>query len=201
VLKLVGEDAFPGDYVAYVRRLQPGWGFTGAHYFLRERVMKHCMYMVYADDTWWNVERFERARNGQIPDEVIMFMTVPSNFDPDMAPPGKQCIIAGTICSPDPDAREIQALWGKMDEMMAKLFPEAWAAVESKDCEGPAEVSALARDHVLPGQGGECVGIGQITGQCGRQKPSPQSRSRGCTSPAATLGAAAWARTSPRTPA
>lgn len=175
VLKLVGEDRFEPSYSAYVRALVPGWGFTGVRYFLGQRAMKHCMYMVYADDTWWNVERFERARAGQIPDEVIMFMTVPSNFETTMAPPGKQCIIAGTICSPDPEAKEIAALWQKMDEMMAKLFPDAWAAVESIDREGPAEVSSMSRDHVLPGQGGECVGIGQIAGQCGALKPSPRS--------------------------
>jgi len=175
VLKLVGAEAFPASYVSSVRGLQPGWGFTGVRYFLGERVMRQCMYMVYADDTWWNVERFQRARSGDVPDEVIMFMTVPSNFDPEMAPPGKQCIIAGTICSPDPEAREIATLWERMDQMMAKLFPDAWAAVESIDREGPAEVSSLARDHVLPGQGGECVGIGQIAGQCGKQKPSPKS--------------------------
>ncbi len=175
VLKLVGEERFDPSYAAYVRSLVPGWGFTGVRYFLNQRAMQHCMYMVYADDTWWNVERFERARAGQIPDEVIMFMTVPSNFDTNMAPPGKQCIIAGTICSPDPEAKEIAALWQRMDEMMARLFPDAWAALDSMDREGPADVSSLSRDHVLPGQGGECVGIGQIAGQCGALKPSPRS--------------------------
>ena len=91
------------------------------------------------------------------------------------APPGKQCLVTGTICSPDPDAAEVEMLYGKLDEMLAKLFPEAWAAVERRECEGPAEVSRHTRDHVLPGQGGECVGIGQIVGQCGTKKPSPRT--------------------------
>ena len=28
---------------------------------------------------------------------------------------------------------------------------------------------------MLPGQGGECVGLAQIVGQCGKDKPSSQS--------------------------
>ena len=175
VLGLVGKEHFDPGYVDYVRRLEPGWGFATVRYFLRARVMTSPMYMVWSDESWWNVERAERVRNGRIPDEVILFITVPSNYDPAMAPPGRQCLIAGTICSPDPEAPEIEALYGRMDAMLQKLFPEAWAALERREVDGPREVSLHTRDHVLPGQGGECVGIGQIAGQCGTQKPSPET--------------------------
>jgi phytoene dehydrogenase-like protein len=179
VMKLVGEEHFDGSYVDRVKGLQPGWGWASVRYFLGERVMKTGMYMVYGDDSWWNVERAERVRDGHVPDEVIMFITVPSNFDPQMAPPGKQCLVTGTICSPDPESGQAEMLYGKLDEMLESLYPEAWAAVERRECEGPREVSGHTRDHVLPGQGGECVGIGQIVGQCGTMKPSPQTPIRG----------------------
>ena len=179
VLKLVGEEHFDKSYANYVKNLVPGWGFTGVRYFLSKPVLKHPMYLAYADDTWWNTERFLRVKAGHVPEEVIMFMLVPSNYDPDMAPPGKQCIIAGTICSPNPEAREIKMLWGKMDEMMAKIWPEVPPVIEAKEQAGPAQVSALTRDAVLLGQGGECVGLGQIAGQCGKYKPSPKAPIRG----------------------
>ncbi len=51
-----------------------------------------------------NLQRFLDMRAGKIADEIMFFATVPSNFDPNMAPPGKQCIVSGTICSPDPKA-------------------------------------------------------------------------------------------------
>jgi prolycopene isomerase len=175
VLKLVGARHFDSSYVDYVRSLVPGWGWASVRYFLNQRVMKHRMYMIFSDDSWWNQERAERVKAGHVPDEVIVFITVPSNFDTTMAPPGKQCLVTGTICSPDPDAAEVEMLYGKLDEMLAKRFPEAWAAVERRECEGPAEVSRHTRDSVLPGQGGECVGIGQIAGQCGTRKPSPRT--------------------------
>jgi phytoene dehydrogenase-like protein len=175
VLKLAGEEHFDAAYSQYIKDLVPGWAFTGVRYFLNEAVLDLPMYVAYGDDTWWNVERFEAAAEGKIPDEVILFMTVAANYDPDMAPPGKQCIVAGTICSPDPEAKEIDALCDKMDEMMQRLYPKAWAAVETVERAGPAEISSSSRDSVLPGQGGECVGLAQIVGQCGKNKPSPES--------------------------
>jgi len=175
VLKLVGKEHFDDSYVRYIEKLEPGWAFTGARYFLNEAVLDLPMYVVYSDESWLNTERFDRIRQGEVPDEVILFITVPSNYDPAMSPNGKQCLVAGTICSPDPAAKEIPMLYRKMDEMMARALPHAWAAVESKDYGGPAEISSSTRDSVLPGQGGECVGLGQIVGQCGHNKPSPES--------------------------
>ena len=189
-LKLVGEAHFDSSYVDYVKGLVPGWGFTGVRYFLKKRVLKLPMYAVYSDDSWWNLERFRDVQAGKPPDEIILFMTIPSNYDPDMAPPGKQCLVAGTICSPDPEAKEIPMLWRKMDEMLARIFPAAWAAVESKDCGGPAQISSSTRDSVLPGQGGECVGLGQIVGQCGKHKPSSQAPIEGLFYVGADAGSA-----------
>jgi len=175
VLKLVGEEHFDRGYVNYIKSLAPGWGFTGVRYFLKKPVLRYPMYVAYSDDSWWNLERFRRIRQGEVPEEVIFFMSVLSNYDPDLAPPGKQMAVAGTICSPNPNAGEIEMLWRKTDEMIERLLPEMAAAVEFKEYSGPREVSSATRDSVLPGQGGECVGLGQIVGQCGRKKPSPQA--------------------------
>ena len=193
VLKLVGASHFAPSYVKYVEALEPGWGFATVRYFLGRRAMPHKMYMIWSDESWWNSERAARVWAGHEPAEVIAFITVPSNFDPTMAPPGKQCLIAGTICSPDPKAGEIAMLHRKLDETLATHHPDAWAAVERREMDGPAEVSAHSRDSVLPGQGGECVGIGQIVGQCGAKKPSPRTPIpglylAGCDAGSATMG-------------
>lgn len=175
VLKLVGSEHFDPAYVTSVREFLPGWGFTACRYFLRRRVVDVPMLVAYSDDSWWDLERYDRVRQGEVPDEVIVFATVVDNYDPDAAPPGKQCIIAGTISTPDPEASEIEALYRKTDHMFETLWPEVWDAVERREYGGPAEISSMTRDSVLPGQGGECVGIGQVVGQCGRNKPSPVS--------------------------
>jgi phytoene dehydrogenase-like protein len=189
VLKLVGTKHFDASYVNYVRDLVPTWACTGVQYFLSREVLKHPMYLAYSDDSWLNTERMLRLKRGYVPEEILLLITVPSNYDPAMSPPGKQCIVAGTICSPDPGAKEVQMLWDKMDQMLARLWPEVVPAIEDKMYAGPAQVSLLTREHVLPGQGGECVGMGQIVGQCGRHKPSPKAPIQGLFYVGADAGA------------
>ena len=175
VLKLVGEKEFDAAYLSWVRGLVPSWAFTGVKYFLNKKVLKEQMYDIWADDTTMDLQRFVDMRRGKIAEDIMIFATVPSNWDSNMAPPGKQCIVAGTICSPDPKAKEIQTLHEKLDKMWDKLYPGVMDACMYKEIEGPAEVSQFTRDSVMHGQGGECVGLGQIVGQCGKNTPSPKA--------------------------
>jgi phytoene dehydrogenase-like protein len=190
VLKLVGEEHFDKSYSSYIKGLAPGWAFTSVRYFLSKPVMDVAMYVAYSDDSWWNMERFLAVKEGQIPDEVILFMVNHAFYDENAAPPGKQILVSGTICSPDPDAKEIEGLWRKMDEQMVKYFPEIWEATERKEYAGPKDISDLTRDSVAPGHGGECVGMGQIVGQCGKKKPRSETPIRGLYIAGADAGAA-----------
>lgn len=173
VLKLAGAEHFPDEYVEYVRNLEPGWGWASIRYFLSRKVLDAPMAMIYSDDTWYTTERYDRLRRGEWNDDVIVFLTIPGNLDPSMAPPDKQCIVSGSICSPDPEAPEIEDIYRRIDATIGKIFPEVMEAVEHRVTEGPREVSQHTRDSAVPGAGGECVGIGQIVGQCGTKKPSP----------------------------
>ena len=62
---------------------------------------------------------------------------------------------------------------------MFKALPELPKYIEFKEGYSTREVSALTRDQVLPGQGGECIGLGQVIGQCGKYKPSPKAPVQG----------------------
>jgi phytoene dehydrogenase-like protein len=139
VLKLVGIEHFDAGYVNYVRDLVPTWACTGVQYFLSREVLSHPMYLAYSDESWLNTERMLRMKAGYVPEEIVLLITIPSNYDPGMSPPGKQCLVAGTICSPDPGAKEVQMLWDKMDQMIARLWPEVVPAIEDKMYAGPAQ--------------------------------------------------------------
>jgi prolycopene isomerase len=190
VLKLVGEDLFDRGYVDYVKGLVPGWAFTSVRYFLSKPVMDTAMYVVWSDDSWLDTDRFRVQKEGGEPDEVILFMVNHSFYDENAAPPGKQVLVSGTVCSSNPEATEIEALWKCMDRQMQELFPEIWDATERKEYNGPREISNLTRDSVLPGQGGECVGLAQIVGQCGSMKPKQETSIRGLFLAGADAGAA-----------
>lgn len=190
VLKLVGEENFDRGYVDYVKGLVPGWAFTSVRYFLDKPVMKTAMYAVWSDDSWLDTARFRKQKEGEEPDEVILFMCNHSFYDEHAAPPGKQVLVSGTVCSPNPDAKEIEGLWSRMDKQMKELLPEIWDATERKEYNGPRQISDLTRDAVLPGQGGECVGLAQIIGQCGSMKPKSETSIRGLYLAGADAGAA-----------
>jgi prolycopene isomerase len=115
-------------------------------------------------------------RAGKMPEVVSFYGVVSAHFDPDMAPPGRQMMLLGTWCSADPKAREIRALQKKVDQQFEDMFPEAVPFIESREgYAGPAQVSALSRDSVLPGLGGEAVGLAVTVGYCGKNKPKAKS--------------------------
>jgi prolycopene isomerase len=61
---------------------------------------------------------------------------------------------------------------GKCDEIMFRVFPDLPGHTLRKEHYSVRDVSRLTRDRVLPGQGGECIGLGQLVGQGGRKKPA-----------------------------
>jgi prolycopene isomerase len=175
VLKLVGEEHFDRAYVERVRRLRPAWGLTSQIYFLEAPVLDFDIAIAYSDDAWWDLEKYQRIENGYEPQEVVLYAQVMSNYDPSLAPAGKQLLSAGTICPSDMDSKAVPMLIEKAEEELFELWPEIVPVLESKRYAGPAEVSRLTRDRVIRGQGGECMGLGQTVGQCGSHKPKAQT--------------------------
>jgi phytoene dehydrogenase-like protein len=179
VLRLAGEEHFDKGYVNYVKGLVPSWGFMGIRYFLDRAYFDRGTYIAFSDESSMDSESFRRARAGEIPDNMLVFNVVPSVYDPSLAPPGKQCALIGTICTPDPETQDNEAWWSKLEEAVARLWPDLEPCISSRERYGTYQVSNLTRDHLLPGQGGECIGLAQIVGQCGSHKPSAQAPVRG----------------------
>jgi phytoene dehydrogenase-like protein len=176
VLKLAGEEHFDKSYVGYVRDIVPSLGFTCIRYIFSKPVMEHGVYVATTADSFLDVERLDRMRDGIIPDEIALDGVVAAHFDPEMAPPGKQMLLLGTWCTPDPQGKEIPALHKKIDDLFCEMFPDAVPYIESREgYMGPAEVSTLSRDQVLPGVGGEAAGSAVTVGYCGKNKPNPKS--------------------------
>ncbi len=181
VLKLVGEQQFGPDYLQYVKHLQPSWALLGYRYFLKKSVTDAPYGVVFSDDSPWSLDRLTKAHAGQASREGVVYFEVPSNYDPTAAPPGKQMMITGSFCPPSPQltAEEIAA-WAKAgEEIIFKAFPELEGAIEDRDLYTPKDVSNLTRESVLPGHGGETIGLGQVVGQCGPNKPSIEAPVRG----------------------
>jgi phytoene dehydrogenase-like protein len=181
VLKLVGEQHFSPDYVQYVKRLLPSWALLGHRYYLRKPVTDVPYGVVFSNDSPWSRDRLDKAGKGQASREGVVYFEVPSNYDPTAAPPGKQIIITGSFCPPSPQMTSDEiAAWAKAgEEIIFRALPELEGAIEDKELYTPRDVSNLTRDSVLPGHGGETIGLGQVVGQCGPNKPSIAAPIRG----------------------
>ncbi len=181
VLKLVGEEHFDRSYVNYVKDLVPSCGLPGARYFLNKEVVKNSFGTIFSADSYWTMERFNKAAAGEMPKDIGVLYEVPSNYDPNAAPKGKQLVLTAVWGPSDPQmtAKENKMWWDKCDEIMFKAFPELPKHIEFKEYYSVRDVSVLTRDQVLPGQGGECIGLGQVVGQGGHRKPSIKAPIRG----------------------
>jgi prolycopene isomerase len=174
VLKLVGAEHFDAGYVAYVKRLVPSRGLPGARYFLDRKVIEPPFGTIFSSESCWTVEKFDRAVAGEMPEDIAVLYEVPSNYDEDAAPPGKQIVLASVWGPADGEAtdEEMEPWWRKCDEIMFRVFPDLPGHTLRKEHYSVRDVSRLTRDRVLPGQGGECIGLGQLVGQGGRKKPA-----------------------------
>ncbi len=181
VLKLVGERHFDPDFVERVKSLLPSWALLGYRYFLRRPVTDAPYGVVISDSSPWSLERLEKAHAGQASREGVVYFEVPSNYDPQAAPPGKQVVLSGSFCPPSPQMTpEEIAAWAKAgEEILFAALPGIEDAIEDKEMYTPKDVSNLTRESVLPGWGGETIGLGQVVGQCGPGKPSIEAPVRG----------------------
>jgi phytoene dehydrogenase-like protein len=181
VLKLIGPQHFDKSYVNYVTDLRPSWGMMGVRYFLERPLLDEPFNLIFSDDAYWTTDRWLHAASGTMPENIILWTQVPAVNNPELAPPGKQCVLTGIWCSPDPNTpiEEKQRWWAKIDAMMTRIWPGFMFHIEGREPYDTHDVSALSRDQALPGVGGECIGLGQVVGQCGRHKPSAQAPVRG----------------------
>ncbi|MFO8010122.1 MAG: FAD-dependent oxidoreductase [Dehalococcoidia bacterium] len=181
VLNLVGEEHFDKSYISYVKDLVPSWGLPGVRYFLDRKVVQSAFGTIFSNEAYWTTERFIMAASGRMPEDIAVLYEVPSNYDENAAPEGKQIVLAAVWGPAEgrATAGDMKAWWRKCDEIMFRVFPELSAHIERKEYYGAREISALTRDRVLPNQGGECIGLAQVVGQGGRRKPSVKAPVRG----------------------
>ncbi len=177
MLKLVGEEHLDKSYVNFIKGLVPSWALLGYRYYLNKEVADLPYGVVISNESPWSLERFNKARAGNASKEGVVYYEVPSVYDPDAAPKGKQVIMTGSYCpaSPDMTRKEIME-WAEIGEkIIFQVYPDLEGAIEWKELYTTKQVSNLTRDAVVPGQGGETIGLGQIIGQCGSDKPSTKA--------------------------
>ncbi len=166
--ELAGEDAVGGEYLRHARGLTDSLAGIMIRYTLEEAVIP--------DRVLWSMpdlpaaETCERIRAGDLLGLGSgYYVTVPSNFDPDLAPPGKQSVTAGTLYpAPVRDLEGGELMLVGMERRLERLYPGFAAAVRTREVAG-VDVVAAASGRL---DAGEAVGVAQTPTQSGDRRPS-----------------------------
>ena len=113
----------------------------------------------------------EDLLSGRFPEEVNLFIPVPSNFSPECAPEGRQLLTAG-VWAPfeTPDMHRLKDIVVNTAE---KIFPGLKDAVMWYHVTTPSEL------HGIAGENGAIIGLGQSVGQVGKKRLGIETAVRG----------------------
>lgn len=176
VLKLAGRDNFPVDYIKRVESLRPSMSIAGFRYVLDKRIFDAALIPIFSDQSWLDSERYAKMEQDQWPDVPLIAIDVPSEFDPELSDiPGHQLANCQVFCSADPESPMAKEAIRRCEEVIDELWPDLKNHIIRKEPYGAKQISSMSRDSVLPGCGGEAVGLAQIIGQCGKTKPDPRT--------------------------
>ncbi len=175
ILRLAAGADFDEEYVKRIESLEPGLGMVGVRYFLDEPVLETGMILAFSNQSWWDTERYEAVQLGQWPDIPLVFAAVTTAYDDSLAPEGHQIVLVGILGSPDPHSPLNDEAIRRAEEAIATIWPAITDHIIRREPYTALHVSNLTRDAVVPGQGGECIGISQVIGQCGRSKPDART--------------------------
>ncbi len=163
VFNLVGEDSFPDDYVEYIKGLQYSWGGPVVRVALDKKLTD--LKMLTQIGTTEQEEYYEKFDNGIIPDELNLFMVIPSNFSPTVAPEGKQLVCIATPVKPGAVRKMKQELADAAINTAEKYIPGLRENARWINIMGVNDLDNMV------GEEGAGIGIGQMAGQCGEKRP------------------------------
>ena len=166
VQEIVGPELYPKEFVDRVK----AYKYTDTNFTVKlaldEPITEEkFIFYIGRDDIDGSIAE---ARSGAIPERVgFMMIPVVSNMDPTAAPPGRQLILAGTGCWHDPDSPKDH--WEKWRDAMhgtlEEIFPGLHRHILWVDYSHPGTIKRLF------GEDGNIIGIGQIIGQVGPDRP------------------------------
>lgn len=164
-INLAGSGYFPEDYVKRAESLRYSNPYVTVTYALDRPVVPYPVVFYMPDMAPDKIFDYVDART--VPDDPYLFMPIPSNLDPALAPAGKQLIVAGTPVAPGADDEFCHRVLDRVDDRVFKLFPAIKAALLWKERGTRADTSGITFHPP-----GGAIGLGQFPGQTGDKRPA-----------------------------
>lgn len=163
MVKLVGEEKFPKEYVERIKNLKYAGYVFALKVALEKKItdQKLIMYIPFSLD---ELEKYTtEVSEGKIPEHIGGMITSPSNYDQSLAPPGKQLIFVGTGCLRHQNFKELER---KSFEVLETVFPGIKESVIWYESTSPDDIDRFV------GEDGNVIGIAQSYDQVGEMRPS-----------------------------
>jgi phytoene dehydrogenase-like protein len=173
VLKLIGADQFEPEYVEWVKNLEMNLANVGYRWFLDKPLLTSPMNVYITYNSVSTFDDFKNMELGKFPDHSYVYLGTTSLY-PGLAPQGKQIVYACMSCLGDPGVN-IEPYLEQVKRIAVKMQPDILDHIEREETFGPATISKIGRDCVLPGRGGEDYGVALSITQYGDQRLSGES--------------------------
>jgi phytoene dehydrogenase-like protein len=184
VTKLVGEEHFPESYAARARSIRGSFIAVQAKIGLRKKLVEAgCLVGGVGDGvdlasvgTNDMKEMFAHLSRGEVPPIVPFYCPVPTNFDPDLAPPGHQLL---TLCAVAPTSDVVlsspPAAWEEaMLRTIRRVVPDLDAHTVFVDTFDVRFIESWIGKEFGP-----AVSTGQTPDQVGKRRPPVYTPIRG----------------------
>jgi prolycopene isomerase len=161
--QLAGKENFPKDVVRLIESMRPSNPYITIKYALKYPVIEYPV--VFYMPKLPAEEIFAYTKDKTLPKDPYIFMPVPSNQDPSLAPPGMQLVIAGTAAPIGAGKKLCNDILDVVDNKVRELFPKIDDALLWESRSVRTDVTALT-GHAA----GEAIGLAQTPDQSGPKR-------------------------------
>ncbi len=166
VLNLVGESYFEKDYVTRVKNLMPSYSAIAYKFALKKPLIKEDFSFVQLTQTEFG-PLADQGEEDKAPMAASYLMPIPSNMDPQLAPPGKQLLIIGTAAPP------FVKNWKRWSDIyyqdILSFYPELEDLIEFVDITTPLDITKY-----IGKEGGPVEGTALTPSQSGKNRISSE---------------------------
>lgn len=163
-VELAGKDSFPGAYVQKSGQYTYSNPYITVKYGLNKKVVEEPTIIHLPDMA--PEEIFAYTGKNTAPEDVYLFITIPSNQDQNLAKDGKQLVIAGTPAPRGASNDICNAILDKVEKRVLSIFPDMEKHISWK-FRATAEDAMKITNH----PDGEAIGMAQTPSQMGENRP------------------------------
>jgi phytoene dehydrogenase-like protein len=167
-IALAGENNFRPEYVEWAKSLKDSFGAVTVKYALDYQPLPAPLMLFSSTETGRMEILMQQLSKGSDIDDCRMFIVCPTISDSGLAPYGKHLLVAGAMVPETlADSGIAEKVLHKMEQKLSVIFPGIEKHIIWKLYTGLDDIDKMSSRGT-----GDVVGLAQVPGQVGKNKPS-----------------------------